>query len=296
MNATILSTVLLAWPAALLPSPAPGHAPLQARPGPTSVVDPESGAWAAVEGGVVWVCWTPGPDCFVRLELGEAESRSRAAELELEDPDADDSAMASEPPDLGAARFGADTWRLGFAGPRTLWIEHGDRRWRVDAGQRQARLGGEPPPRVLRRATTHACSPDGWAPIHVSGRWAWREVPRCSAPTLARTCLGPAGPRLRPPSPIRLRVGLELAQTRRWTSVGRAPTIEARRLGLDLGLAVVVELGFDPTRLRGGASESRAVAARVRTPSVRTLPAIVPGPTEHDERAATQAIVCGGRS
>jgi hypothetical protein len=333
VSAAILSTLLLVSPALPLVRPTPAGAALP------SLVEPESGAWAVVDGDGLWVCWEPDSDCFVRIELEIPESAELDLDLDLDlgdglglefglglelgvDPGVDlgfdfgrDPSFASEPGlDLATdsdaeprARAHNDDlatdWRLGFSGPRSLWIARGDHRWRLDAGQRRASATDEPAPLRLQRVGPAACSPDGLAPARVAGRWQWRVVKRCRASVPASVCVRPAGPRVRAPTAVRIRAGLELRRTQAWTIYADPsdPSDPAdpgagwvrRRMKGDVAVRFVVELGFDPAGLAQRRALTQITHARQRA-KPRSLPAIEAGPTAARERAAMTAILCGG--
>ncbi|WP_165703919.1 hypothetical protein, partial [Enhygromyxa salina] len=152
---TILSLALLLGP------------PLESSNGPPGVVDLDSGAWAVVHAGQLWVCWTQAPNCWRRVELaapaGDRVHDLEAVQTELGEDFIDD--VGTEPLDGSP-----DRWRLGFWGPRTLWIELDEQRWRVDLGQQRARASLDPAPLRLERPAVYACGPAGREPASVGDR------------------------------------------------------------------------------------------------------------------------------
>jgi hypothetical protein len=306
----MLSTLLLVSPALPLVRPAPAGVALP------SLVEPESGAWAIVDGDALWICWEPDSDCFVRIELELPEGAAHEFDLTdgLDGLDGLDRGLDLEfgdglDPTLDPERFAepgwathdddlATDWRLGFWGPRSLWIARGDHRWRLDMGQRRALATDEPAPLRLIRIGPAACGPDGLAPARVGGRWSWREVPRCKVSAPASVCVQPAGPRVRAPTPLRLRAGIELRRTQAWTSREDPVSVPdvgwaRRRLRGAVAVHFVVELGFDPSGLAQRQALAQVSHARARA-RARSLPTIEAGPTAARERDAMAAILCGG--
>jgi hypothetical protein len=291
--AVVVSLVLLS-----APSSSAGVSPPVSPPG---VVDLATGAWAVVHAGQLWVCWSEAPACWRRVELeGEVEP---VVDVLLVDELTGDAADLGPDPgfiadDLRSGfEAGPERWRLGFSSGRSLWIELDDRRWRVDFGRRRARAVEDPPPARLLRPRPGTCGPNGQQPAVLAGRLDWRAAPRCELPPPAARCVSPPrGERARRPVPVRLRAGLQLSTTRAWSSVDDGPpssiTTSLRpRAGLEL--ALVVELGFD---LGAAQARARGRAALLRRASLRSVPAVEPGPLAHAEQRALVAVVCGGRS
>jgi hypothetical protein len=279
VSAAILSTFLLVSPASPLSTSRP-----------PSLVEPESGAWAIVHAGQLWVCWSPGPDCFERVVFDDG-ARTRAQSFEE-----DDEMGEALVEDLDATRdeimFGSEAWRIGFWGSQSLWIEHDEQRFRVARGQRQARLVDEPAPIRLLRISPAACGPDGQVPTVIGGRLSWQDAPRCVVETAPSVCVSAPGPRLRTPTPVRLRAGFEVAAARAWTSVDEPAS---RRLAGGVELNFVVELSFD-WQARAADRRARAALARRSRAQLRQLPAVVPGPLADAEIEALTSVVChGGR-
>ncbi len=262
---------------------------------PPSLVEPESGAWAVVHAGQLWVCWTPGPDCFARIEFDEAPRR--------EDPLAEDDHEAPELAHASTApEFGIEASQIGFWGPRSLWIERGEARFRVLAGQRRARAVDEPAPIRLRRIAAAPCGPEGLVPAVIGGRLSWREAPRCAVERAtagaigARRCMSAPGPRLRPPTPLRLRAGVEIVGARAWTAeddAALALAIAGRRRSSAVELSFVVEVGFDLQR-RAVERRTRALLARSGRAQLRELPPVPPGPRAAAEIDALAELLCAG--
>lgn len=280
---TILSTIVLVSPASLSAAQ------------PPSLVEPESGAWAVVHAGELWVCWRPGPDCFERVVFDDDE-RPHDAPIadEQEDPSED---LVDDDHKPEGVMVGADAWRLGFWGPRSLWIEHDDQRWRVDHGQRRARIVNEQAPVRLLRIGPASCGPDAMVPAVIGGQLAFKEAPRCTTQVTATTCVtrGPV-PRLRSPTPMRLRAGIQVESARAWKAGGQdevAPGIDRRRSTNALEISVVMELAFDWQRRITDQRAASLVARRSRA-QLRQLPAVVPGPLARDELEALANVVCKG--
>src|SRR5690606_2225897 len=110
-----LSTVLLVTPASLSSFSAPPGAGQ-----PPSLVEPESGAWAVVHAGQLWVCWSPGPDCFERVVFDDDTAEPEDV-VEVDEP-ADELLLDLDAPEQ--LEVGVDAWQIGFWGPRSLWVEH----------------------------------------------------------------------------------------------------------------------------------------------------------------------------
>lgn len=284
VTASILSTILLVSPASSLSAAQP-----------PSLVEPESGAWAVVHAGELWVCWSPGPDCFERVVFddGEPAHDDPIADAE-EDPNEElvDDGHKSEP-----VMVGADGWRIGFWGPRSLWVEHDEQRWRVVHGQRRARLVEDQAPVRLLRIGPASCGPDAMVPALIGGRLGFKDAPRCTVEVTAATCVTRGvGPRLRSPTPMRLRAGIEVAGARAWTAGGEdqlSPGIDHRRSTSVLEVSLVVELAFDWQRRIADRRAASLVARRGRA-QLRELPAVVPGPLADDELEALADVVCKG--
>lgn len=291
MSPSILSIVLLVSPA-----PLPSSAP------PSSLFEPESGAWAVVHGGQLWVCWAPAPDCFARVVFDDDERRLEDR-IEDDDPAADE-ALDEFNGDIGAREFGslqgAEPWQLGFADARSLWVELGEQRWRVVRGQRRARLVDDPAPIRLRRIGPASCGPAAVVPAMIGGGLGWREAPRCAvdrpADSPTQICMAPAGPRLgrRRPTAIRLRAGLELASIRTWAIAedpDRNLIVATRRYVSAVQFSVVVELGFDWQRASADRRAQASLEGRRRAQR-RELPKVAPGPLAAAEIEALADVMC----
>ncbi|MFO7565680.1 MAG: hypothetical protein R6X02_23760 [Enhygromyxa sp.] len=296
MSASILSTLLLVSPASL-----PSFTQ------PPSLVEPESGAWAVVHAGQLWVCWSPGPECFERVvfddappgpddELVDEETSYELADEANEANEANEPGEPEEPEEPEAVDLGVGTWQLGFAGPRSLWLEHGDQRFRIVRGQRRARRVDEPAPVRLERISPADCGPQGLIPALINGQLSWREAPECAVETTAQSCVTRAGPRVRRPTPVRIRAGIEVARARAWMvddddELGLA--IAERRRKSDIDVKIVVELRFDWQR-RASQQRARALLIRRSEARLRPLPRVSPGPLADAELEAIAAIVCDG--
>lgn len=251
----------------------------------------DSPAWALVHAGQLWLCWRPGPRCFERVELEGLDASARPSTSE-DLAEVEHSALSASPsPSPSLGRDGA--WRLGFAGS-TLWIVLDEQRWRVGAGQRRASATEAVPPVQLHRPRLHGCGPTGQVPALVQGSLDWQAAPTCSAAPTGERCLGPAGPRLRRPLPLRVRVGLELERTIGWSvlaaaSQARGEDSAALERRASSSLLAFVELEFDLGRaLRQRASRSGRHAAA----ALRQLPAVTDGPLAARERAALRELLC----
>jgi hypothetical protein len=277
VSAFILSTILLVSPASSLSAAQP-----------PSLVEPESGAWAVVHAGELWVCWSPGPDCFERVVFDDEQASRDDPFVEEEDASAELVDERSGDPVV----VGADGWRLGFGGPRSLWIEHEEQRWRVVDGQRRAQLVEDPAPVRLLRIGPAACGPDAIVPAVIGGRLSFRDAPRCADEVAAASCVTRAGPRMRTPTPMRLRASIEVSSTRGWVAGGELG-IEDRRLASGLEVSFVVELGFDWQR-RVADRQAASVVARRGRARLRELPTVTPGPLADAELGALAAVVCEG--
>src|SRR5690606_22384259 len=139
---------------------------------------------------------------------------------------------------------------------------------------RRARLVEDQAPIRLARLGPAGCGPDGIVPAVIGGRLSWREAPRCAGGVGASTRVTQPGPRLRTPTPIRLRAGIEVASARAWTArddlaLGLGVASRRRTSGFEIG--VVIELGFDWQR-RAADRRARAQVASRGRPRVRELP------------------------
>ncbi len=279
VTASILSALLLVSPAPL---------PFAAQP--PSLVEPSSDAWAVVHAGQLWVCWTPGPDCFERVVF-DNDTGERDDTLD-EDTRADELVDTSRTePELGV-----DAWQLGFWGPRSLWIEGGEQRWRVLAGQRRARTVDEPAPVRLQRLSPAQCGPKAVVPALIGGRLSWREAPRCALEVSTHSCVTSAGPRVRPATPLRVRAGVELGSARGWSNeddAALALAIAERRSTSAVEVSVFVEFGFDWQR-RARDQRARALISRRGRGLLRKLPTVASGPRAAAEVDALANIVCRG--
>lgn len=274
--------------------------------GPPGVMDLDSGAWAVVHAGQLWVCWTQAPNCWRRIEFESPQNilthQLGDAPSELGEDFIDDVNTA---PALGSgsAQSSPEQWRLGFWGARALWIELGDQRWRVDFGQQRARVTDDPAPLRLGRPQVYECGPAGDKPAIVSGRLGWQPAPRCGLGPNQSTCLAPPPARLRRPRALDLRLALQLSSTQAWTTHDdHAADLQVASVRSSAGFefALVVDLGFD---LGGARVQQRALAALQRRDRVRRLPSTLVG---HDgssagvlpsiaaaEARALQVVLCG---
>lgn len=206
----------------------------------------------------------------------------------VEDFDLEDELEEPEAVDLGVG-----TWLIGFAGPRSLWVEHGEQRFRILRGQRRARLVDEQAPVRLGRIGPVECGPHGMVPALIGGTLSFREAPRCVVEVSAQACVSRAGPRTRKPTPVRLRAGLELVNSRASKAKGPELAIVKHRHKVDLDIKVFVELGFDWQR-RAAHQRARALVTRRSEARLRGLPAVTPGPLAQAEEEALAAVVCDG--
>lgn len=271
-------------------------APPVVQAAPPGVVELDSGAWAVVHAGQLWVCWRQAADCWRRVEF-ESASPAPVHEHELEpietELDADFLEDASAPMSGDPGR-----WRLGFWGPHTLWVELDEQRWRVDLGQQRARVTDDPAPLRLVRPHTSSCGPAGRKPAIVSGRLGWQSADRCGPGQHERTptCVGPGLARQRRPRALRLNVGLQLSSSQAWTSqddqvAGQSVASVRERAGFEF--SVVAGIGFDLGRAH---AHQRAQAALLRRDRVRRLPALVSGslaPLADAEARSLRAVLCG---
>lgn len=284
MSAFILSTILLALPASSLSAAQP-----------PSLVEPESGAWAVVYAGELWVCWSPGPDCFERVVFDDHEA---SRDDRLADEDSLDEIDDVDVGDLVAERDGLDVgvedWRLGFWGAGSLWVERDDHRWRVVQGQRRARIVDDPAPIRLLRIGPAACGPEAIVPAVIGGRLSFRDAPRCAVDVAAPVCVSQAGPRMRRPTPIRLKASVELTRASGWTARAEPPpAISDRQLASGLEVSFVVELGFDWQRRIADRRAASMLTRRGRA-RLRELPTVAPGPLAAAELEALTEVVCEG--
>lgn len=270
----------------LLSSPVAGGQP----PPATGGREPAPDSWAVVHAGSVWVCWTAGDDCWTRVEL-EPPERGPGPVADLEAEELGPAPLRVEDP-LAPERL-----RLGFSGPRRLWIVVDEQPWVLERGHRRARAVDARPPVATARPKVPSCSPRRAIPELRGGKLGWREAPPCPRSRAApASCLAPRGPELRRPTGLKLGAGVELSQLRRWSTSrvqasGAEPATPRWRRAAGLELLFVIELGFDPRRLqadRRGRQSARASRARRRA-----LPAVEPGPLAAAETRAYAAIVCG---
>jgi hypothetical protein len=278
MNVSLLSTlVLLALG---------GHPSRDVRV-PALASDSEA-AWVLLHAGSPWVCWSEfEPDCWRRIEL-EIPPPSRADAFVPDEEEALDP-LATIALDDDPTR-GIDV-RFGFE-PGRLWIAVDDRLWVLEPGQRQARFLDAPAGAVgLVRPTTPDCGPQGRVPGVISGRIAFVDGDRCAAVGRAIGCLRPR-PKLRRPTGVELRAGLQLGWVRDWSlspaqpDLGLPATLQTRA-GVEL--LAVLELGFDgPAALRLARSRADLLARDRR----RTIPPIVEGPLAEAEFEALRTVAC----
>jgi hypothetical protein len=278
VSAFILSTILLVSPASSLSAAQP-----------PSLVEPQSGAWAVVYAGELWVCWSPGADCFERVVFDDDVS---ARDDVFADDLLEEELVGDLEPSYESIDVGSESWRLGFWGPASLWVERDEQRWRVVRGQRRARVVEEPAPIRLLRLGPVGCGPHGIVPAVIGGKLSWRDAPRCAVELAMPVCVTRAGPRVRTPTPIRLRASIEATRASDWKAGGELG-IGDRRLASGLELHFVVELGFDWQRRVADRRAASLLARRSRA-RLRELPTVVPGPLAAAEHEALAAVVCEG--
>ncbi|MBA3549670.1 MAG: hypothetical protein H0T76_24595 [Nannocystis sp.] len=217
-------------------------------------------AWLAVWRGDAWVCWdAPEPRCWQRLELADIVD------------------VAS----LRAEFVDASTLVLGDGNDPTWWIVRGD------PGPRRAAWTATP----RETPQPRACGPTGALPIASRERLGFIIRPCPETSSEAFVCVRRARAlRLRRPSMLRLRFGLELRARQRWRS--REAPDDLTTTGLQL--LAVLQIGIDPLRFVAQRRERADLQAQAR-PSLHALPAPRSrGPLFAAERQALHAAVCGG--
>lgn len=200
-----------------------GPAEVARPPGPQSRRPPSRPCTAASRRrspgwrcGDAWVCWdAPDARCWQRLELaGTVDVASLRAEF-----------------------VDASTLVLGDGGDATWWIVRGN------PGPRLATWTAIP----RETPQPRACGPVGALPSAGREHLGFIARPCPEAPSERFVCARPARPlRLRRPSMLRLRVGVELAARERWRDLG-APGAAATT---GLQLLAVLQLGIDPAPTR----------------------------------------------
>lgn len=217
-------------------------------------------AWLALWRGDAWVCWdAPDARCWQRLELaGTVDVATLRAEF-----------------------VDASTLVLGDGGDATWWIVRGDPGPRLATWTTIPRETPQP----------RACGPVGALPSAGREHLGFIARPCPEAPSERFVCARPARPlRLRRPSMLRLRVGIELAARERWRDLG-APGAAATT---GLQLLAVLQLGIDPVRFVAQRRERADLQAQARA-SLHALPAPRSrGPLFTAERQALRAAVCEG--
>jgi len=213
------------------------------------------GAWLALWRGDAWICWdASAPGCWQRLEL--------AGVVDL------------------------PTLRAEFLDRSTLVVaDRSEVTWLL--------VRPDPTPRPTTAATTprhspraFGCSAAGVLPIADASGLGFVA---CDAPPGDTLCVRPGRSMpLRPASPLRLRVGLELRALEDWRMPGLATSAAT-----GVQLLATIGFGLDP----GWASRRRERAdlqAQAR-PALRALPASRSrGPLMAEERQALRAVLCGG--
>ncbi len=242
---------LLPLLAALVAVPEPG-----ARDG-VQAVDGGSAApaaWLALWRGEAWVCWDAGtPSYWQRLEL----------------------AGIVDVATLHAEFVDRSTLVLGDSSTATWLIVRPDPTPRVAAWSTTPR----------RSPQTFGCGPSGVLPVADD---AGLRLVTCDAPVTTQ-CVHPGRPlRLRPVSPLRLRIGLELRALDRWsTGVATSRTT-------DVQLLATVAVGLDVIGWVSQRRERDDLRAQAR-PGLRALPTPRSrGPLLATEHRALSAVVCGG--
>lgn len=217
-------------------------------------------AWLALWRGDAWVCWdAPDPRCWQRLELaGIVDVASLRAEF-----------------------VDASTLVLGDGNDPTWWIVRGDPGPRLAAWTTTPRETPQPRP----------CGPTGALPVASRERLGFITRPCPEAPSEGFVCARRAHPlRLRRPSMLRLRIGLELRARERWRS--REAPDDLATTGLQL--LAVLQIGIDPLRFGAQRRERADLQAQAR-PRLHALPAPRSrGPLLAAERQALHAAVCEG--
>ena len=212
-------------------------------------------AWLALSHGEAWVCWDAGaPGCWQRLEL--------------------------------AGLVDLATLRAEFVDRSTLVLaDRSDGSWLV--------VRPDPTPRAVAWSTTPRYSPGvpgcgGTGVVPIAGP-AGPGLITCDAPTDGGQCVRTGRSlRLRPASPLRLRVGLELRALDDW----RLPGLGASAA---TGVQLLATIGVGLNASWSSKRRERADLQAQARPALRTLP--LPrsrGPLIADERRALRAVICGG--
>lgn len=228
-----------------------------------------SRGWVAIHAGQLWVCWEPGPQCWRRVVVEEpGESSAGLDDDTLDEPLWETTSEAPRALDLGRVR-------VGFHGPRQVWIDDGATLWVLTPGQRRAQIATVDPPTRLRRPTRPRCGPQGWVPVAGASGLALQLGPVCAPATVRSNCVSP-GPFVRPRAPkgIDLKVGIELAHVRGWTTDGRPWEAAAIRERQGLEVLATVAIGFDPG---GRATDVRRRAALLQRRRERVVAAALAG-------------------
>ncbi|PRQ07235.1 hypothetical protein ENSA7_29420 [Enhygromyxa salina] len=258
--------------------------PLGTAAGPPGIVNLDSGAWAVVHAGQLWVCWEQADNCWRRVELAPPTDLARVHDLT--DDLGEDFIEDGKAERLDAS---PERWRLGFWGPRTLWVELGEQRWRVDLGHQRARATADPAPLRLVRPGMYTCGPAGRAPAIVGGRLGWQPAPRCGLGHGQSSCLAPPPPRVRRPRAVGLRASVQLSSSKAWTTRDdhiAALQVAGVRANAGVEFTLALELGFDIGRAR---TQQRARAIMRRRDPVRNLPT-TPAPRDPQLAAALAPI------
>ena len=213
------------------------------------------GAWLALWRGEAWVCWDASASaCWQRLEL--------AGVIDL------------------------PTLRAEFVDRSTLAVaDRSEGAWLI--------VRPDPTPRPTSAATTprhspraFGCGAAGVLPIADASGLGFVA---CDAPPGDALCVRPGRSMpLRPASPLRLRVGLELRALADWRTPGFAASAAT-----GVQLLATIGVGLDPgwTNQRRERADLQAQAR----PALRALPAPRSrGPLIAGERQALRAVVCGG--
>lgn len=226
-------------------------------------------AWVAARRGQLWVCWdgpvergaAPDPSCWRRLPL-ELAVGPRDAEARTLDPSVE--------------------LRVAFRDPDTLWISAPRQgAWVVGRDGLAVSVADAPMDVELAPLLPLSCSPSGWLPAQLDGRWRWIYAP-CDPAADCRS-----RPRLRRrPTGVRLDLAVELAVLR-----GAARTT-GERTRLDGQALISFVLQFDPRR----AHLDRQAQRRWRQPGPRRGDGLprprATGPLAALERAALERAQC----
>ena len=211
-------------------------------------------AWLALWRGEAWVCWDASASaCWQRLEL--------AGVVDL------------------------PTLRAEFVDRSTLVVaDRTEDVWLIVRPDPTPRPTTVAAPRYSPRA--FGCGAAGVLPVADAGALGFVA---CDAPPGDALCVRPGRSMpLRPASPLRLRVGLELRALTDWRMPGQATAVAT-----GVQLLATIGVGLDPgwTSHRRERAELQAQAR----PALRALPAPRSrGPLIAGERQALRAVVCGG--